>query len=111
MLGGVGLGNMWCNTLGLTLILAFDTGLQVLASQAFGRDDHKLVGVYYQRGLIILAIVMFVMAFGLAATKPLCLSLGMDAEVVEYSFQYTLNMFPGLWLTGFYDATKNYLNA
>ena len=32
MLGGVGMGNMWTNTMGIVAILAFDSALQTLCS-------------------------------------------------------------------------------
>ena len=54
-LGGVGMGNMWTNTMGIVAILAFNAGLQIFCSHAHGRRElypkstmaPKMVGIFW----------------------------------------------------------------
>lgn len=39
------------------------------------------------------------------------LAIGIDEQTAEYSLEYTLHMLPGIWLTGYFDAIRNFLIA
>jgi len=41
LLGGAGLGNVILNLGGLSIIIAFNGGLQTLCSQAFGAKNYR----------------------------------------------------------------------
>jgi len=51
------------------------------------------------------------MTIFLVLTKPLMLAIGIDEQTAEYSLEYTLHMLPGIWLTGYFDAIRNFLIA
>ena len=85
-LGGVGIGNMWTNTMGIVAILAFDAGLQIFCSYAHGRNNPKMVGIFYQRGIAILACVLSVMTVLMLLTKPIMLAVGFKEHIVYYSY-------------------------
>lgn len=69
---------MWINCGGLYLIVALNTGLQTLCSQAAGFSSDLLLGLYYQRGVLILSICMVFMSIFFLLTKPLMLAIGIE---------------------------------
>ena len=56
-------------------------------------------------------VVLLFMTVLMLLTYPLMKVIGFKKAVITYSFTYTYCRFPGIWLYGMYDATKNYINA
>ena len=97
LLGGVGLGNVWLNLGGLCFIISLNVGLQTLCSQAFGAKNHNQIGYYYQRGVVILTVMMGVMTILiLTFTKRILKAINVEEETVEYAYDYILNLMPGV---------------
>lgn len=60
---------------------------------------------------MVLSSVLVLMTILMLLTYPLMKAIGVKPMIITYSFGYTYARFPGIWLYGYYDATKNYINA
>mgnify|MGYP002633858548 FL=1 len=78
MVGGVGLGNMTQNLLGLSIILGFNSTIDTLVSQAAGLGDKKLCGVILNRGRFVLTVLFIPIIVILLNTKNILLAVKMD---------------------------------
>ena len=58
-----------------------------------------------------MTIVMIFTFLVLLLTKPLFTAIGYKEALITYSFNYIVSMMPGIFIFGYYDATRNYLNA
>ena len=57
LVAGVGLGNMYINTMGLSILIGINTVISTLSSQSYGQGNLKLCGIYLNRGRIIDLII------------------------------------------------------
>jgi MATE family multidrug resistance protein len=89
-LGAVALGTMWVNISGLSIVFGGMGALDTLCSQAYGARNYKLVGLWAQRGLLIIAClcvpIFFLWFFG---TMPILLLLGIEESTAEKSQEFT----------------------
>ena len=89
-LGAVALGTMWVNISGLSIVFGGMGALDTLCSQAYGARNFKLVGLWAQRGLLIIAClcvpIFFLWFFG---THPILMLLGIDEATAAKSQEFT----------------------
>ena len=104
MLAGVGLGNVIMNVLGLSVIFGMNGALETLVSQAYGRGNLQLCGVYLRRGRLIMTLFFIPIAVILSQVNLILQLIGQDKMVAMYAQQYTLAFLPGMYLCGLFDA-------
>ena len=89
-LGAMALGTMWVNISGLSIVFGGMGALDTLCSQAYGARNFKLVGLWAQRGLLIIAClcvpIFFLWFFG---THPVLMLLGIDERTALMSQEFT----------------------
>ena len=111
ILESVALAQSIVNSTGLSFVLGYGSGLDTLASQAWGAKNYKKVGVYLQRALIIhLLIAFFVLGIWSNAETILNL-LHQPPEVVRYSVQYIHISAASLPAMFIYALLQKYLQA
>ena len=57
LVAGSGIGNMWMNMTGLSIVIGLNGALETLTSQAFGAKNLDLCGVYLNRSRFVM--IMF----------------------------------------------------
>ena len=88
ILESVALAQSIVNITGLSFVIGYGSGLDTLASQAWGAENYKKVGIYLQRAFMVhLLIGFFVLGIWFNAETVLNL-LHQPPGVVEYSVQY-----------------------
>ena len=60
----IGLSNVYHNIMILSLLIGLNSAQETLTSQAYGRGDLHLCGVYLNRGLFVLITFFFTCALG-----------------------------------------------
>jgi len=82
MLAVIGLANVCHTIMILSLLIGLNAAQETLTSQAYGRGDLKLCGVYLNRGRVILATFFIPLAMGPAFfAENIFLAIGQDPEV------------------------------
>jgi MATE family multidrug resistance protein len=81
MIGGVGLGNMVSNIIGLSFIYGLNMTLETLVSQASGGKNLELCGIYLNRGRVLLTILFLPISGILFNIEPALLALNQDPKV------------------------------
>ena len=96
-----GLANVVCNVTGHSLLWGIGAGIDTLASQAWGAKEHKAVGLYGQRAVLILTFVVNlpVVAIWLNAT-PILLGMKQDHDVAVKVATYARLRIAGLFCQG-----------
>lgn len=100
-LGAATLGTMTCNVTGFSLCFGGMSALDTLASQAYGAQNYKLVGIWSQRGLVCLTTIGIPISFvWWFATDDILHLLGVgDEETIALSVQFCRWMIVAFWPT------------
>ena len=87
-LDGTGLALSFANVTGTSFIIGFSSGMDTLCSQAYGGKNYRLVGVYFQRAILLSLLVCFpIWALWLNAESILIL-LHQDVTVAAIAGKY-----------------------
>ena len=82
----IGLANVCHTIMILSLLIGLNAAQETLTSQAYGRGDLRLCGVYLNRGRVILVAFFIPLALGPAFfAEQIFLAIGQDPEVSRLS--------------------------
>jgi MATE family multidrug resistance protein len=110
-LAAAALGNMICNSSGLSFGIGLGMALDTLCAQAFGAKKYKLVGLHFQRSIILLTLVCIPIITLWLFTEKILLVGGVEPEVARLSQLWVYCMIPGLWPVLINEGFKRYLLA
>jgi MATE family multidrug resistance protein len=83
-LAAFGLANVLCNITGHCLLWGMGAGLDTLASQAWGAKEYKAIGLYGQRALLILTLLVNLPVVGIWwNATPILIALHQDPAVAS----------------------------
>ena len=87
-LDGTALALSFASVTGTSVVIGFSSGMDTLCSQAYGGKNYRLVGVYFQRAILLSLLVCFpIWALWLNA-EPILVLLHQDAEVAVVTGKY-----------------------
>jgi len=96
-LAGAGMGLMFANISGVSLIEGFCTGLTPLAAQAHGARNPKRVGNLLQRQLLMHMLIVFVpVAATWLAAPSILVAIGQPADIAGLCGTFLLYRFPAM---------------
>ena len=97
-LAAYGLANTLCNLLGRFLINGLASGLDTLVAQAWGAREFHHVGLYAQRVLLILIVMLCAPLTAIWwFAEPILIALGQPAEVAKRAGLYARISLPALY--------------
>jgi MATE family multidrug resistance protein len=95
-LAGAGLGFMWLNVSGQSIIFGTGMGLSALSSQAFGARNYRRVALLVQRQLCYQMLLCAPIGLCWWNTEKILTAFGQPPSVAYFSGQYCRHMLPGL---------------
>ena len=102
VLAGFALANVLCNLLGRWLLYGLGAGFDTIASQAWGAEDYRTLGVVGQRvTLIMLCFICVPLTPMWWYASPILEALGQPHAVAEQASLYARISLPGLYLLAF----------
>ncbi len=110
-LGAVSLAALTYNITGLGLFLGLATCLDTLCSQAYGSGNKHLVGIYFQRGTVMILMLYIPLFIFWWNSRGLLLFLIEQEEIVDLTISYLKVLSfgaPGFIL---FDTGKRYLQS
>jgi len=110
-LAAAALGNMICNSSGLSFGIGLSMALDTLCTQAFGAKKYKLVGLHFQRSIILLTLICIPIITLWLFTEKILLAGGVKAEIARLSQIWVYCNIPGLWAVLINEGFKRYLLA
>ena len=85
--------------------------LSTYCTQAFGKKDFYLCGIYCWRARFILFIANLFLAILLWKSEEIFLALEIPEDLAKYSAQYCKGMIPATLIYCQFDITRRFLNA
>eukprot|EP00928_Gymnodinium_smaydae_P087947 TRINITY_DN72118_c0_g1_i1.p1 TRINITY_DN72118_c0_g1~~TRINITY_DN72118_c0_g1_i1.p1 ORF type:complete len:518 (-),score=102.78 TRINITY_DN72118_c0_g1_i1:132-1649(-) len=110
-LGGVGIGSMLYNILGLSLGCGITSALDTLVSQSNGATQYRRSGIYLQRAIVIASAVCLPACVLLLCTEPILVAIGQEAEVAARAGDYVRGTVISMWPLYMSNAVGVYLRA
>ncbi|KAJ8604687.1 hypothetical protein CTAYLR_006541 [Chrysophaeum taylorii] len=95
-LDGAALGTMYFNIAALSIGLGLTTAMDTLAPQAVGAGKNKLLGVYVQRGGLVLGVLLVPIACAGTFAGSILRGLGQPPEVAHRAGEYVRWSLPSL---------------
>jgi MATE family multidrug resistance protein len=110
---GMGLGTVFSNIIGYLLISSLNIGLACEIARAREKRRDKIVGIYYQRALLVdfIACILIVTPLLYISNKILALNQLSDNKVIEAIGKYLFQLVPSIYAFTFFDTTRVYLQA
>ncbi len=110
-LAAIGLGNVLVNMTALSMVQGLSGAMDTLASQAFGSGEREMVGVYAQRCLLILMLVVVVPAIPVwLFAERILVALHQEPETARLVRQFALIRIPGLVMQVIATVLQKFLN-
>mmetsp|Transcript_1809 Transcript_1809/g.2585 ORF Transcript_1809/g.2585 Transcript_1809/m.2585 type:complete len:222 (-) Transcript_1809:1044-1709(-) len=111
-LAAVGLGNVYSFIFVISIVSGLNSGQDTLTSQAFGSGNHRLCGVFLNRGALILLTFFIPLAvLPVIFAERIFLFLGQDATVSQLAHSYLQYFLPGLLFFSLFDLLESFLAA
>ncbi|XP_057810712.1 protein DETOXIFICATION 16-like [Salvia miltiorrhiza] len=96
---------------GFSVLLGMGSALETLCGQAYGAKQYQMLGVYTQRG----AVVVLALSIGLAVvwynTCFILVGLGQDHDIAAGAGEFNRWMIPGLFAYGILQCLIRFLQA
>ena len=86
LLAGVGVGNMFMNMIGLSIVVGLNGALETLVAQAYGAKNLHLCGIYLNRGRFVLLMFFIPVTVVLFQTHTIMLLIGQNEEVSMHAY-------------------------
>uniref|UniRef100_A0A1I8IRR2 Multidrug and toxin extrusion protein n=1 Tax=Macrostomum lignano TaxID=282301 RepID=A0A1I8IRR2_9PLAT len=96
-LDSVALANSFINVAGICIGVGMSTACDTLFSQTFGSRNKKRMGMYLQRGLMVMYSVLVLLWCLHLNIKPVLLWLGQNSVIADKTARYMLYFMPGLF--------------
>lgn len=99
-LASASLATSFANVTGFSVLAGMASSLDTLCGQAFGAEQHHLLGVHKQRAMLVLAVVSVPVAAVWAYTGEILVWFRQDPEIAAGAGRYIRCMIPALFLFG-----------
>jgi MATE family multidrug resistance protein len=96
-LGGVGVGSMLYNILGVSLGIGFSCGLDTLVSQSNGAGNYWRSGIHLQRAMVVCTLVCIPSFIILFLTEEILNAIGQDPAIAREAGAYVKGTCISLW--------------
>lgn len=99
------------NVSALSIGYGLSSALDTLCSQAFGAQEHKKIGLYFQAGAIVISACLLPVFLLNWYTESILLLLGQDEDVARYAGEFSRYTVFGMPFLFAYEMVRNVLEA
>lgn len=110
-LASAALATSFTNVTGMSVLMGIGCALETLCGQASGAKNYSMVGVYMQRGVVVLLLVSIPVAVIWCNLTRILVSLGQDPEIADKAGEYALFLVPSLFAYAVLQGVVKFLQA
>jgi len=98
LLDGMSLGTTWVGIAGFSIICGLASAMDTFVSQAYGRQDFIACGLVLNKAFAIVGTMSLPCIILVWSSKIIFSLVGIDKEVVLYSYNYSMSIIPSMIL-------------
>lgn len=110
-LAGAALASSFAAVSGLSLLVGMGCALETLCGQAFGARNYQMVGIYLQRGMLVLFLTAMPVAVVWCNMTPILVAIGQSPEIAAKSGEYARFLVPSLFAYAAIQPLVKFLQA
>eukprot|EP01016_Furgasonia_blochmanni_P009038 TRINITY_DN13739_c0_g1_i1.p1 TRINITY_DN13739_c0_g1~~TRINITY_DN13739_c0_g1_i1.p1 ORF type:complete len:437 (-),score=27.17 TRINITY_DN13739_c0_g1_i1:35-1285(-) len=110
-LGALGLGVSWVACFGYTVTYSINSGLECLASQAYGARDYSLMISYLHKTIIAQITALLPLSVLAFFAEDLMILVGFEVNLARIAGTFCIYSIPSFYFLAIYDCVKAYLHA
>lgn len=110
-LAGAALASSFAVVTGLSLLIGMGCALETLCGQAFGANNYQMVGIYLQRGMLVLFLTAVPVSLVWYNMTRILIALGQDPEIAAKSGEYAFFLIPSLFAYAAIQPLVKFLQA
>eukprot|EP00897_Mesotaenium_endlicherianum_P006290 jgi/Mesen1/568/ME000107S10804 len=110
-LASAAIGSSIVGVTGSATMMGLSGALETLCGQAFGAKQHQMLGVYLQRGLLVMTAVALPIAVLWLNITPVLRALGQEAEIARLAGAYIFYLTPALFAMAWSQALVRFMQA
>ena len=109
LMSGCGLGSATVNLIVFSIWAGFWGGIDTLVSQAFGRKDYYLCGVYLNTARIVTIGLNVIQTLVLINSETIFILIGQQPEAAAIAHSYIMSVLPGLFMNTQFEWLRRFL--
>lgn len=110
-LAGAALASSFAAVTGFSLLVGMGCALETLCGQAFGAKNYPMVGIYLQRGMLVLFLTSIPVAVVWCNMTTILIALGQNPEIATKSGEYAFFLIPSLFAYAAIQPLVKFLQA
>ncbi|TVU32474.1 hypothetical protein EJB05_24205, partial [Eragrostis curvula] len=110
-LSSASMATSFAGVTGFSLLAGMACSLDTLCGQAFGASQHRQLGVYKQRAMLVLALVSVAVAAVWTCTGEILAWCGQDPEIAAGAGSYIRRLIPALFVYGALQCHVRFLQT
>ncbi|KAK7252282.1 hypothetical protein RIF29_36120 [Crotalaria pallida] len=110
-LSGASMATSFASVTGSSLLMGMASALDTLCGQSYGAKQHRMLGIYMQRAMLILTFVCIPLAIIWANTGSILIFCGQDHEISAEAGKYAQSMIPSLFAYGLLQCLNRFLQT
>jgi len=110
-LAAASMGTVYSNVCGCSLLWGLSEAIDTLCSQAYGAKQYRLMGIFLQRGVVILCLASTLASVAFYFTETVLLALGQNPELSKNAAGFVQYQIPGIYSYAVCMAFQRFLSA
>ncbi|KAL3501812.1 hypothetical protein ACH5RR_036261 [Cinchona calisaya] len=110
-LSSASMANSFASVTGFSVLLGMGSALETLCGQAYGAKQYHMLGIYTQRGMLVLLVLSIVLALIWFYTDNILIVLGQDHDISIEAGIFNRSMIPGLFAYALLQCINRFLQT
>ena len=110
-LAGASLACTMINIVGQSLVIGMSSSLDTLCGQSYGAESYEMVGIYLQRMIAVIHILIIIIAVTFVFSKQLLELLQQPSNVAVWSGKFATTFIIALWPLAMWYCLRRYLQS
>ncbi|XP_027095890.1 protein DETOXIFICATION 16 [Coffea arabica] len=110
-LSSASMATSFASVTGFNVLLGMGSALETLCGQAYGAKQYRMLGIYTQRGMIVLLVLSIFLALIWFYTDHILIVLGQDQEISIEAGKFNRSMIPGLFAYALLQCINRFLQT
>ncbi|CAI9096096.1 OLC1v1032168C2 [Oldenlandia corymbosa var. corymbosa] len=110
-LSSASMATSFASVTGFSVLLGMGSALETLCGQAYGAKQYHMLGIYTQRGMLVLLLLSILLAFVWFYTDKILMAFGQQEDISIEAGKFNRTMIPGLFAYALLQCANRFLQT